>query len=232
MNNELSPEQLVNRIPYFARLPVGVQEAVIRTWGRRTVEAGVMIFLEGEPTAGLYAIATGQVRIFKISPEGKEQGLHLLGPGNTFNDVSTLDGGPNPANALALENSVLYHLDRDRLMDLMAQYPALAHALVEFLAARTRFLVGKVEELAFHSVATRLARLLLEQAALSAASDELTLPRQRWMTQQEMAAQLGTAREVVGRILRQFAADDLIEFDRHQIVILDREAMERTAAGL
>lgn len=229
---ELTPTQLLAQIPYLAALPTSAQEGVRRAWGRRTIEAGELLFLEGEATAGLYAIAAGQVRIFKMSVEGKEQGLHLLGPGQTFNDVAALDGGPNPASALVLAPTVVYHLDRPTLLNLMEQHPALAQALVEFLARRVRGLVRKVEELAFHSVASRLARLLLEQAALSDTTAALTLPRQRWMTQQEMAAQLGTAREVVGRLLRQLAAEGILDFDRHQIVILNRAALEQIANNL
>lgn len=228
MHDELAPTDLIQRIPYFALLPADASAELLGAWKRCTFGAGTMIFLEGAPTAGLYAVAAGQVRIFKLSPEGREQGLHLAGPGSTFNDVSALDGGPNPASTLALAETVLYHLERETLLDLMARHPVLSHALAEYFAARVRLLVGKVEALAFYSVATRLARLLLEQAAL----DEPVLPRQRWLTQQEMAVQLGTAREVVGRLLRSFAARNLITFDRHQIRLIDREALEHIAAGL
>lgn len=194
---------------------------------RRVFEAGAIIFLEGEPTSGLFLIAQGKVRIFKVSSEGKEQGLHLLGPGDVFNDVAALDGGPNPASAMALEPAVVWVLPREQLMRAVESSPELARAIIEHLAARARYLVTKVEDLSFRSVTARLARLLLEQASLSGTENQLT--RQRWMTQAEMAAQLGTAREVVGRSLRELESEGLIGVERHRILILDREGLETRA---
>lgn len=191
---------------------------------RREYEAGALIFLEGEPSAGLHLIARGRVRIFKVSADGKEQGLHLLGPGDVFNDVSALDGGPNPASAMALEPTVVWVLPRHPLMQAVERSPVLARAIIEHLAARARFLVAKVEDLSFRSVTARLAKLLLEQASLAGPPDQLQ--RHRWMTQAEMAAQLGTAREVVGRSLRELEAEGLIRVERHRIQIIDRAALE------
>lgn len=232
MQNELSPDDLLTRIPYFADLPASAQQAIRGAWRRQVVAAGTLLFSEGEPSAGLYAVAAGRVRVFKLSADGREQGLHVMGPGETFNDISALDGGSNPASALALEPTILYLLDPVTLTDLMIREPTLARAIVTFLAERVRFLVNKVEALAFHSVSARLARLLLEQAATQEATDEVALERQRWLTQQELAAQLGTAREVVGRVLRQFVGQGLIEMDRNRIVLLDSETLRDLAAGL
>lgn len=225
---ELTPAELIARIPYLAALPADGRAVITRAWQRHEAVAGEMILVEGAPSAGLYAIAAGQVRIFKLSPEGRAQGLHCFGPGATFNDVSALDGGPNPANALALEDVVLYHLDCKTLHGLLDSTPALARALVPFLAQRVRTVVEELEALAFRPVAARLARLLLAQAAHSD-GDAATLSRRRWLTQQEMAIQLGTAREVVGRLLRRFRDDGLIQVSRRRIKILDHAGLARLA---
>lgn len=232
MSHELTATELLARIPYLAPLPEQARQAVLQAWQRRTAPAGTLLFTEGEASAGLHALAAGRVRIFKLSPDGKEQGLHLLGPGDTFNDIAALDGGPNPASALALEDCVLYRLGAGELLDLMAHHPVLAQSLVASLAGRVRFLVNKVEELAFHTVAARLARLLLEQAELNDRAAGVRVTRHRWLTQQEMAAQLGTVREVVGRILRQFAREGLIVLERRQIVLRDTAGLRAVAEGL
>lgn len=227
--HELPLPAILERVPYLAALPAPLASELRTAMVRREFEPGALIFLEGEPSAGLHLIARGKVRIFKMSIEGKEQGLHLLGPGDVFNDVSALDGGPNPASAMALEPTAVWILPRNLLMQAVERSPTLAQAIIEHLAARARFLVAKVEDLSFRSVTARLAKLLLEQARLSGPSDQLQ--RQRWMTQAEMAAQLGTAREVVGRSLRELEAEGLIRVERHRIQILDRAALEARATG-
>jgi CRP/FNR family transcriptional regulator, cyclic AMP receptor protein len=185
---------------------------------------GATIFLEGEPTAGLFVVEEGMVKISRVSLEGREYIMHLVEPGNTFNDVSTLDGGPNPAHATAHTDVVLWRIDRADLRRLARAYPDLAWALIEDLAARARVAVGLVHDLAMRSVRGRLARLLLEEAE-SRDTDIV----QRLLTQEEMAARLGTVREMVGRTLRSMANDGLIQFDRHRIVILDAQRLAEEA---
>jgi CRP/FNR family transcriptional regulator len=185
---------------------------------------GESIFWEGEPTAGLFVVEKGVVKISRISMEGREYIMHLVEPGGTFNDVATLDGGPNPAHATAHTDVVLWRIDRLDVQRLARVHPDLAWALIEDLAARARVAVGLVHDLAMRSVRGRLARLLLEEAG-SRESDVV----QRLLTQEEMAARLGTVREMVGRTLRGLANDGLIQFDRHRIVILDPQRLAEEA---
>ncbi len=185
---------------------------------------GETIFLEGESTAGMFIVEAGTIKISRISLEGREYIMHLVERGDTFNDVATLDGGPNPAHAVAHTDVVLWRIDRADLRRLAREHPDLAWALIEDLAARARVAVGLVHDLAMRSVRGRLARLLLEEAE-SRDSDVV----QRLLTQEEMAARLGTVREMVGRTLRSMANDGLIQFDRHRIVILDPQRLAEEA---
>jgi CRP/FNR family transcriptional regulator len=185
---------------------------------------GATIFLEGEPAAGLFVVEQGIVKISRVSLEGREYIMHLVEPGDTFNDVATLDGGPNPAHATAHTDVVIWRIDRDDLRRLAWEHPDLAWALIEDLAARARVAVGLVHDLAMRSVRGRLAHLLLEQAE-SRDTDVV----QRLLTQEEMAARLGTVREMVGRTLRSMATDGILEFDRHRIVILDPQRLAEEA---
>ncbi len=185
---------------------------------------GATIFLEGDPTAGMYLVEQGVVKISRVSLEGREYIMHLPERGDTFNDVSTLDGGPNPAHATAHTDVVLWRIDRDTVQRLARAYPDLTWALIEDLAGRTRQMVTLLHDLAMRSVRGRLARLLLQEAE-SRDSDVV----QRLLTQEEMAARLGTVREMVGRTLRGLANDGLIEFDRHRIVILNPQRLAEEA---
>jgi CRP/FNR family transcriptional regulator len=211
-------------VPWLEDAPdESIRALAERAYARRYA-AGEVIFLEGEPAAGLFLVASGTVKISRFSKEGREYILHLQHVGNTFNDVAALDGGPNPATAIAHSDVTLLRVDRRDLQTIITRYPSLAWALIESLARRARHLVGLVQDLSMRNVRGRLARLLLEQAQHS--HDEEVA---RFLTQEEMASHLGTVREVVGRALRSLAADGIIEFDRHRIVILDPDRLVEEA---
>jgi CRP/FNR family transcriptional regulator len=192
------------------------------TW--RTYKRDEVIFLEGEPTAGLFLVESGVVKICRYSKDGREHILHFIQRGDTFNDVSVLDGGPNPATAVAHTDATLWHVARNDLHAIVLRDPALAWAMIENLARRARMLVSTVQNLAMRNVRSRLAKLLLEQAE-AAERGESPTP----LTQEEMAHYLGTVREVVGRTLRALAADGLIEMQRQQIIIVDRAGLRAEA---
>ncbi len=211
-------EELLRTVPYFAHLDEAALEAVAQSAIRRQYSKNEVIFLESEPCAGLCIVEEGRIKIFKVSLDGREQVLKMLGPGEFFNEVAVLDGGPNPVSAMAALESSLLIIGRDAMLDLMDRYPALARGIIENLAAHARHLVSLVEDLSLRSVSGRLAKLLLTHAV---GDDDA--PRR--LTQQEMAAQLGTVREMVGRALRSFEEEGLIRFDRHRIIILDQEGL-------
>lgn len=221
-NKPDSSIELVRSAPYFAHLDETALRAVAEGAIRRRYGEGEIIFLEGDPCAGLCIVEKGRVKLFKVSQEGREQIVKLLGPGEFFNEVAVLDGGPNPVSAMAALESTLRVIGRDTMVDLLGRHPAIAVGVIENLAARARHLLSLVEDLSLRTVSSRLAKLLLTEAA---ADDEA--PRR--MTQQEMAAQLGTVREMVSRALRSFEEEGLIRFDRHRIVVLDVEGLERKA---
>lgn len=223
----LARERTLRSVPYFAALDGWILREVARYAQRQTYQAGEMIFLEGDPCAGLFLIESGQVKAFKISAEGREQTLHALGPGHSFNEVAVLDGGPNPANAMAVDTAVILRLARDDIRQLALQHPALAWAMMEHIARRARFLVSVVEDLGLRSVKARLAKLLLEEAQRSA--DAGSVERSHLLTQQEMASRLGTVREMIGRALRSLAQDGAIRIDRHRIEVIDRARLEDQA---
>jgi len=219
-------EDLLQSVAYLSGLSASVVEELANAAIGRTYTAGQTIFWEGEPALGLYIVAEGLVKICRHSTEGREHILHLLGQGETFNDVAAMDSGPNPATAIAHTDAEIYVIPRAELRAIVARHAELAWALIESMARRARYLVTMVEDLSMRSVKGRLARLLLEQAATNETD---AVPR--FLTQEEMASRLGTVREMVGRALRSLAAEGAIEFDRHRIVILDAERLTEEAAA-
>lgn len=215
---------LWREVPFLHDLPDTVLAELARAARRVHFTQGQTIFLEEEPTAGLFLVEEGRVKICRFAADGREHILLISGRGDTFNDVSALDGGPNPACAVAFSDAILWQVSRDELRRLSIQHPELAWALIESLAQRARYLIGIVQDLAMRNVKGRLARLLLDQA--EAAERGTPLPH---ITQEEMANQLGTVREVVGRALRSLAAEGILTVDRQRIEIVDRARLQAAA---
>lgn len=213
---------MVRLIPYFASLSPGDLDAVASCLVERQLEGGQVGFLEGDDAAGLYLVVEGQAKILRISTEGREQVLSLLYPGDSCNEVPVVDGGTNPATFMAVEPTTVWVWTVDAMAHLRREIPRLDGMIISSLAGRCRELVDRVYALSFRSVTARLAGFLLEQADLGAQVD---LDRRRW-TQEEMAAHIGTVREMVGRALRNLERDGLIRFDRSRIQIADRRGLE------
>jgi CRP/FNR family transcriptional regulator len=171
-----------------------------------------MIFGETEASGGLWLIEAGSVKVFKLTPDGREHVLHLLGPGDTFNDIAALDGGHNPANAGAASRVQAWVIPAAVLQATLASDHTLALAVIAGLARRVRHQVYQIEDLALRSVSGRLARFILEQAENPA----LAAPA---VTRALIAAHLATTPESVSRALRVLEQSGAIRFDRHRILI-------------
>lgn len=210
--------ELLKRIPYFSGLGAIELDGIRKVIFEKTFERGEMMLIEGESAEALYFVASGVVRVFKTSIEGKEQILNLVRPGDSFNDVPVFDSDPNPASAQAVGPVVLYGIRRSDVGAMLRDHPQVALNVIKVLAGRVRHLVSLVEDLSFRHVIGRVAKILLEHAG----DGSVPLPR---LTQQEMAAMAGTAREVVGRSLKALEEEGAIRLDRHRIVITDKEAL-------
>lgn len=208
-------------IPYFTNLGEEEAKRVGREVLERSFDRGQLIFLEGESCDGLHIVRSGQVRVFKSSPEGREIVLLIARQGDTFDDVPAFDGGPNPVSAAAIEASTIYIVPRQTLFSLLKGCPA-AVDIVNVLAGRLRHLTGVVEDLSFRSVASRLAKLLLEMAV--AEDKAVPVPR---LTQDEMAAMVGSVRDVIGRALRALEKTGAIKIQGHRILVVNPELLRK-----
>ncbi len=216
--------QIIDAIALFADLPAPTRHALMAIAIPRKRAAGSTIQIQGEPAEAMYLVATGRVKIYRLSVGGREQVLNVISAGGMFNAVPIFDAGPCPASAEALSDVVLLVLPRQALLDLVERHPPLARALLGEFTTRLRHLVDLVDTLALHTVQGRLARLLLDQAQ-AAERGEPVVPT----TQVQMAAHLGTVREMIGRTLKSFEALGLIHVDRSDVTVADREGLERQA---
>lgn len=219
-----STEQLIaslRRVPYFQQIAEPVLHELTRQAVWREAASGEVIFLEGETAPGMYFLQSGWVKVLKVSPEGREQVVRMLGPGETFNEIGAFVERPNPATAIALEPSTLWVLPRAPIARLLREHPALGQQVIAALAERIAGLVELVADLSLRTVTGRLARHLLDEAV------DGVVARPRWYTQAELAARLGTVPDVIQRAMRGLEADRIISVERQQIRILDRTALER-----
>ncbi len=212
----------LRKIPLFATLTPDDLASVAAVTRERRYARGDIILLAGQDGGALYFVRRGLVKVFKTSEEGKEQTLRLLGPGNTFNDVPALDGGPNPASAMAMESTTVYMTSGAELRRLIVERPGVAKATVHSLATALRHLVTLVEDLSFRHVRARVAKILLEQEERTEGAEQ---PNRR-LTQQEIAAMAGTAREMVGRALKELESEGAIRNEHGHVTVLSRERLQ------
>lgn len=189
---------------------------------RHSFRDGEVLFLAGEPSAGLWIIEAGRIKVFKLTSEGQEHVLHLLGPGDSFNDIPALDGGPNAASAMAITDGHAWVLTAAVLQTTLEENHPFALGVVAGLTQRIRQLAGQIEDLALRSVTARLARFLLEQKR----NPSLAGPA---VTRVLIATHLGTTPETVSRALRTLEETGAIEFDRHRIIIRNATLLREVA---
>ena len=218
--------EALRQIPLFAALSPEDLAHVAAMTIERHYDRGDIILLEDDSGGALHYVHSGLVKIFKTSVGGKEQVLRLIAAGHTFNDVPALDGGPNPASAAAMEPSVVYVIRRAELRHLIVTRPEVAEAVVQTLASALRHLVALVEDLSLRHVTARVAKILLDQEASFQEEQHAYC-----LTQQEMAALAGTAREVVGRALKELEVAGAIEMRQGRAVVLNRERLRMLASG-
>ena len=210
----------LKKSPYFSGLSLAELESIRELVFEKTADRAEMVVLEGESAVNLYFVGSGVVKVFKTSAEGKEQILSIVRPGESFNDVPVFDGGPNPTSARTMGPVVLYGIRRNDMEAILRNHPQIALNVTKVLAKRVRQLVSLVEDLSFRHVISRVAKILFEHIGGETGRG----PR---LTQQEMAAMAGTAREVVGRSLRALEGEGAIKLDRHRIIITDKVALQK-----
>ena len=192
---------------------------------RKIFGAGELLFYEGEPCKGLHIISRGQVRIFKSSASGREQVLAVNVAGESVAELPVFDDGPYPASAIATEETEIAFISRKDFRDYCLAHPEVALKVLAFVGARLRRLVGIIEELSFTTTRQRLVSVLLRLAQCSGTKTERGVEVLLPGSNQELANQLGTVREVISRNLMRLQAEGLLEVDARQIVIKDEKGL-------
>lgn len=214
--------KFLESLPHFAGLSQDGLESVREFIFEKNYERNEMILYEDEESDALYIVYSGLVKTFKTSPEGKEQILYINRSGDSLNDIPAFDNDLNPASAQAMSPVSLYGIQIKDLGDLLNNYSQVTYNVIGVLSKHARRLVSLVEDLSFKHVIGRVAKILLEHVREGSGSQ----PR---LTQQDMAAIAGTAREVIGRSLKSLEDDGFIRLERQRVVLTDEEALKEIA---
>ncbi len=219
-------KQILSRVPLFSGLAADEMDFLAPRLVPRNFTPGQMVFNEGDPCTGLYVVASGHVRIFKASAGGREQVLGIDGPGSSVAELPVFDGGNYPASVAAVDDATLLFVSKKDFQELCLAHPQVALKVLRVVGARLRRLVVIIEELSFTTVRHRLAAFLVRLAKREDAQMSnvitFTLPE----SNQEIASQIGTVRELVSRNLSRLQAEGLIEIDGRSLTIRDLRAIE------
>jgi CRP/FNR family transcriptional regulator, cyclic AMP receptor protein len=218
--------QTLAKVPVFAGLAENELAFIAPRVASRNYSVGESIFGEGEPCNGFFVIESGNVRIYKSSPNGREQVLSIDGPGSSIAEIPVFDGGNYPASGSAVDAVTLLFVSKSDFHALCLAHPQVPLKVLRVVGARLRRLVGIIEELSFTTVRHRLAAFLLRLAHKSGKRTPegllFTLP----ITNQELAAQIGTVRELVSRNLSRLQAEGMLKIEGRDILVTDHQSLE------
>jgi CRP/FNR family transcriptional regulator len=180
-----------------------------------------IIFQDGDKGDGIYIVETGKIKVYKLSLDGKEQILHIFGPGHTFGEVPVFQGKSFPASAMALEPSDIVFLPRDRFVELITSTPALSMNMLADLSRRLRAFTIQIEALSLKEVPARLAAYFLTLSKEQKNAARIHLPISKAL----LSNLIGTTPETISRMLKKMGDAGLIEVQTRTIEILDKESL-------
>ena len=217
----MKKEEIIKTTSLFEGLAAEEVEAVSNLIFEKKFAKGETIFFEGDEADGFYIVSSGQIKVFKMNPMGKEHILHIFGPGEPVGEVPVFSRQPFPANAEALIKSTTFFFPRKEFVTLIEKNPSIALNMLAVLSRRLRQFATQIENLSLKEVPARLAGYLLYMAKEQENNDVITLP----VSKGHLASLLGTIPETLSRIFARMSEEGLIQVEGRSITILDREGL-------
>jgi CRP/FNR family transcriptional regulator len=224
-------EDPLGRAPHFRFLSPAERRRLLGRCTERVLKAGEVLFAEGEPCRGLHVLVEGRVELRQVSPRGREQVLHAEGPGATLGEAPLFDHGGYVASAVAAVPTRALFVPRAAVMALVRRHPVMAVSLLETMARRVRRFAELAGSLTFRPVHERLAHYIAAAAGESGGPMVAGLTVDLALTQEQLAARLGTVRELVARAFSQLEARGVIARKRARVVIRDPARLAALARG-
>jgi CRP-like cAMP-binding protein len=220
-------ETVLRKTPLFTSLTEDELQSLRRRVTTKQYDRGEILFSEGDACRGLFIVGSGRIRIFKLSASGREQTLAIEGPGSSFAELPVFDGGNYPASATASEEAEVLFISRKDFQDFCREHPDVGLKVIAVVGSRLRRLVGIIEDLSFTTVRQRLIALILRSAQASTTRSSEGVRIELTKTQQDLAAELGTVRELISRNLGRLQAEGYLDLDGRSIVVKDLSGLKR-----
>jgi CRP-like cAMP-binding protein len=222
-------DDVLRQAPLFSGLDDEVAAALESSMSSASLRRGEILFNEGDDGNQLYVVTEGKIKLGRTSPDGRENLLAILGPGQMFGELSFFDPGPRSATATAVTDVELKSLGHEALSPVLNAHPDVAHALLNQLAGRLRRTNEVVGDLVFSDVPGRVAKALLDLASRFGRRADDGVHVNHDLTQEELAQLVGASRETVNKALADFASRGWLRLEPRSVVILDLERLQRRA---
>jgi CRP-like cAMP-binding protein len=226
---ESNAKAVITSAPIFVDMSEAETDAIIESMRPTDLTRGEVLFHEGESGDRLYVIANGKIKLGRRAPDGRENLLAVLGPGEMLGELSLFDPGPRTATATSVADSVVYELGHKALVDWITAHPPVATQLLSALAARLRRTNEALGDLVFSDVPGRVAKALLDLSKRFGQPQGDGIRVAHDLTQEELAQLVGASRETVNKALADFTQRGWVKREGRAIVLLDIPRLERRA---
>ena len=224
--------ELLRRCPLFAGLKEDDLKRIRAIASLRQIEKKEVLFSDGEEAKGFYVILSGKVKLFKVSPEGKEQILHIVSAPDAFAEAALFLEGTYPAFAEAMTDSQLLYFPKRDFIQLIEKNPQLSINIIVTLSHFLKRFASLIEELSLKEVSSRVAKYVVDLSIKSSKEGKSPKEVELDLSKTQLALKLGTISETLSRTLAKMKAKRIIDVKKNKIVILNREALEELASGL
>ncbi len=214
--------KILSNTSLFGGLPLDQLDEIGRIAQKKTVRKGDIIFTESQDGIGFYVVAAGMVKIFKVSAEGKEQILHIFGPGEPFGEVAVFSNRAYPANAAAITETDVLFFPKAAFVALISKHPSLSLNMLAVLSMRLRQFTVQIENLSLKEVPGRLAGYLLYLSEEAGSSGTVSLT----ISKGQLASLLGTIPETLSRVFARMSQKRIIDVRGRRITLLDFEELK------
>lgn len=217
--------------PLFSGLDEEGLQKILGICRLQLLDKGQVLFHQGEEAHGFFLVIRGRIKIYRLSLNGQEYIMRIVGPGETMAEAAVFSGKTFPASAEALEESRVYYLPKEEFKELIRENPQLALNMMTGLSLLLRELTQQVDDLSLKEVSARLARYLLNEAEKSGdvPRDGQRIPLT--LKKNLLAARLGTIGETLSRTLAKMKQKQLIEMEKETIRLLQVKALRDIAEG-
>jgi len=223
---------LLKRCPLFSGMKEEDLKKIVTTASSKQIKKKEILFSDGEEAKGFYVILSGKVKLYKVSPEGKEQILHVVSAPDAFAEAALFLEGSYPAFAEALSDSRLLFFPKRDFMKLIEKNPQLSINMIVSLSFFLKRFASLIEELSLKEVSSRIAKYLIDLSLKSLKEGRGFKEVELDLSKTQLASKLGTISETLSRTLAKMRAKGIIDVRKNKILILNRETLEELASGL